>query len=149
MIRVVPISTTESATVYDIEPKAAYELLGKETESYLIDVRTMPEWSFVGLPNLRALGKRVIKLSWRTFPDMAVDQNFISQLTAEIPNRNAHLLFLCRTGGRSHEAALTMKEMGYLYCYNITHGFEGPHDIQGQRGKISGWKADNLPWEQQ
>ena len=31
---------------------------------------------------------------------------------------------------------------------NISYGFEGDLNLEGQRGKINGWKAEGLPWSQ-
>ncbi|MCC8399033.1 MAG: palindromic element RPE2 domain-containing protein [Rickettsia endosymbiont of Platyusa sonomae] len=53
---------------------------------------------------------------------------------------NYKLLFLCRSGGRSHEAAQFASTLGYKECYNIIDGFEG-----GTNG--AGWKQNNLPWQ--
>jgi rhodanese-related sulfurtransferase len=134
--------------IKEIFPEEALSILNQHSNSYLIDVRTIPEWSFVGIPSLSSYNKEVIFLSWQVYPDMSINPRFIEKLSEIIPNRDCHLLFLCRTGGRSHHAALAAMQFGYQNCYNIINGFEGDHDISGHRGNINGWKASNLPWEQ-
>ena len=49
------------------------------------------------------------------------------------------LLFLCRSGVRSHYAAELMAHLGYENAYNVLEGFEGA--VPGQ-----GWRAAGLPW---
>ena len=90
----------------DINPSEAFSALKQEKDSYLIDVRTIAEWSFVGLPDLSEIGKNVICLSWLTYPTMSVNSNFAEQLAAEIPDKGAKLFFLCKVGGRSLDAAI-------------------------------------------
>ena len=45
-------------------------------------------------------------------------------------------------------AAEFLTNHGYKNCYNLIEGFEGPHDSDGHRGQMNGWKFDNLPWKQ-
>ena len=132
----------------EISPLKAFELLKSDPSAVLVDVRTVPEWAFTGCPDLSSLDKSVIKLSWRLYPTMQINSEFESQLSREIDDQHANILFMCKTGGRSLDAAIAMTAHGYTRCYNITHGFEGDLDAQHHRGTKSGWKADNLPWEQ-
>ncbi len=132
----------------DILATEAMDILKKDPSSQLIDVRTEAEWHYVGTPDLRSLDKEVFKIQWRVLPDMNINADFIELLEKNIPSRDSKLLFLCRTGGRSREAAIAMTARGYKTCYNIDSGFEGDLNQQKHRGSISGWKASNLPWRQ-
>ena len=120
--------------------------------SVLIDVRTRAEWSFVGLPDLAAIGKRVLLVEWQSFPDSQPNGAFITQLKGELDTLGADptwdLFFLCRSGVRSLSAAKAMAVEGYTRCFNVANGFEGPLDSQRHRGSTSGWKAAGLPWGQ-
>ena len=49
------------------------------------------------------------------------------------------LLFLCRSGVRSHHAAHVLAQAGFKHAYNVLEGFEG--GVPGQ-----GWRAAGLPW---
>jgi rhodanese-related sulfurtransferase len=132
----------------DLTPKQAWELLETEPGAVLVDVRTQPEWSYVGVPDLSGLGKPVVTLSWQVFPSMSVNQGFASDLAAAGVKPDQPVLFLCRSGARSAAAAAHMTAKGYERCYNISDGFEGPHDSHRHRGTVAGWQHDGLPWVQ-
>lgn len=132
----------------EIAPRDAWALLEREPQSLLVDVRTEPEWGYVGLPDLGALGKPVLRLSWQVYPTMAVDPDFATRLETAGATPAHSLLFLCRSGVRSLAAARLMAARGFARCYNITNGFEGPPDPARHRGTIAGWKHDGLPWIQ-
>jgi rhodanese-related sulfurtransferase len=138
----------ESSDIPDIAPQAAWALLESDPKAVLVDVRTEPEWGYVGLPDLGALGKQVMRLSWQVYPKMEVDPGFAERLVAAGMTPDHSLLFLCRSGVRSLAAARLMAERGYPRCYNISNGFEGPADGTRHRGTVAGWKHDGLPWVQ-
>jgi rhodanese-related sulfurtransferase len=57
-------------------------------------------------------------------------------------------MFLCRSGGRSHETAMVAKRAGYESAFNVLEGFEGDRDPHGHRNSVSGWRSAGLPWTQ-
>jgi rhodanese-related sulfurtransferase len=63
-------------------------------------------------------------------------------------DKDTPLLFLCRSGGRSHAAAAALAAAGFTRCYNVLEGFEGDKDASGQRNRVGGWRAAGLPWQQ-
>lgn len=132
----------------DIRPEDAWRTLRDEPDAELIDVRTMAEWAFVGLPDLSDLGKEARCIEWRRYPAMEPNDAFVEQVRAAVPNTEAPLLFLCRSGNRSMEAAQAMTAAGYRACYNVAEGFEGDKDENQHRGNLGGWKACGLPWNQ-
>ncbi len=132
----------------DIKPSDAFEILKNEKDSFLIDVRTLPEWQFSGVPDLSLIGKKVYTISWLVYPKMEFNDSFTVSLEKFIPDKNAKLFFMCKVGGRSLDAAMNMTSLGYKNCYNIAGGFEGDINEQNQRGRLSGWKAEGLPWIQ-
>lgn len=132
----------------DVSPADAWAQLKANPAAQLVDVRTQPEWSFAGLPDLSGIGRRAITLSWKFYPTFERNAQFIEQLQALVPDANTPLFFLCKTGGRSTDAAIAATQAGYTACYNIAGGFEGDANAANQRGRINGWKAANLPWEQ-
>lgn len=136
-----------SAYAGDVSPPQAWDVLRNDPDAVLVDVRTNMEWA-EGLPNLVPLEKTVVTLSWKELPSMQVNPVFVQELQRVVGDKHAALFFLCRTGGRSQEAAIAMTQAGYTRCYNVTDGFEGPADGNGQRGTIAGWKAEGLPWGQ-
>jgi rhodanese-related sulfurtransferase len=136
----------------DVTPETAWQALQSSKEAMLVDVRTQAEWTFVGVPDLRPLGKSPLLVEWQRYPGMAVNQSFVAELSQELHKRGAtattQVFFLCRTGGRSRSAAEAMTAAGFGVCYNISGGFEGEADGDQHRGLISGWKAQGLPWFQ-
>ena len=132
----------------DVDPTQAFEMLKADPKAILVDVRTKAEWMFVGYPDIKSLGKEVFMIQWREFPKMERSVDFIEDLSSKVLDKNVAIFFLCRTGGRSQEAAIEMTRIGYSNCYNIAYGFEGELDPRGHRGLVSGWKASKLPWRQ-
>jgi rhodanese-related sulfurtransferase len=136
----------------DISATEAYERLQSSPVAVLVDVRTVAEWTFVGLPDIEATGRPRILLEWQTFPPSENPSPFTTRLDATLRDLgagpDAELFFLCRSGGRSRAAAIAMTGTGYQRCYNVADGFEGPLDPEGHRGRVGGWKVDGLPWKQ-
>lgn len=132
----------------DVKATEAWELLKAEPDARLIDVRTLPEWSFVGAPNLAALGKSVAFIAWQIYPGMQVNPSFADDVRGLSPSPDTPLFFLCRSGTRSRAAAEAMTALGYRRCYNVADGFEGQVDADRHRGRRAGWKSAGLPWIQ-
>jgi rhodanese-related sulfurtransferase len=132
----------------DVAPATAWKILSERNDAVLIDVRTRAEWNYVGLPDLGALGKKPALVEWQVFPGMQVNPEFVAALSGALPDKEAPLLFLCRSGARSAAAAKAMTAAGYSTCFNVADGFEGPLDAQAKRGTAGGWKAAGLPWRQ-
>jgi rhodanese-related sulfurtransferase len=132
----------------DLSPDQAYELLQSHSDAVLVDVRTKAEWSYVGTPDLSELGRSVVLAEWVSFPDGARNPRFLDDVAAVAENRDAPVVFLCRSGVRSIAAAEAATEAGYRAAYNVTEGFEGPTDATGHRGTAGGWKVRGLPWRQ-
>lgn len=131
----------------DVLPEEAYNYLATHP-AVLIDVRTLPEWQFTGLPDLSRTQGKCLTISWKTYPTFAMNAAFATQIIAEDISRDTPIFFLCRSGGRSMDAAIAMAQAGYRYCFNIAGGFEGEPDANGHRGTHDGWKAAQLPWKQ-
>jgi rhodanese-related sulfurtransferase len=136
----------------DLLATDAFRLLAADAASALIDVRTQAEWTYVGAPDLTSIGKTVLFVEWQSFPAMEVDPGFAARLSAMLASARvepgARLLFLCRSGARSRQAATAMTRSGWAPCLNISDGFEGPLDPHRHRNVIGGWRAGNLPWAQ-
>lgn len=136
----------------DVSAAEAWDGLASEPQSLLIDVRTKPEWNYVGIVDLSAIGKETLLVEWQSFPAMTVNTDFADVLSAELGRRGigreTALYFLCRSGVRSLAAARAMAAAGFDRCFNIAGGFEGPLDGARHRGAVDGWKAAGLPWVQ-
>lgn len=136
----------------DVSPEEAWKTLTNEPGAALVDVRTIAEWSFVGLPDLAAIGKPLLRVEWQTFPGGNANADFVETLDDMLSdgdvNKDAPIFFICRSGARSASAAAAMTAAGYTQCYNVAGGFEGRRDEKGHRGTVEGWKAAALPWAQ-
>ncbi len=143
---------SDTVKIEDVPAATTWARLENDPGAVLVDVRTRAEWTFVGVPDLGALNKRVVAVEWQTFPDQRVDPGFVEKLTHHLDavgaTRDTQVFFLCRSGARSQAAALTMAAAGYRRCCNVEDGFEGPLDATRQRGHVAGWKAAGLPWRQ-
>lgn len=126
----------------------AMDVLKRDARAVLVDVRTEAEWTFVGRPDLSELGREPLLISWQTFPGMQPNDGFVDAVRTAVPETDRTLLLLCRSGQRSHHAAVALSAAGYQDCRNISDGFEGPKDDAGHRNTVSGWRANGLPWQQ-
>ena len=124
-----------------LTPAEANAILQAIPEARLIDVRTRAEWVWVG----RIPG--AVEVEWNTYPGGAPNPDFLAQL-AESADREAIVMFLCRSGARSHQAASLASEAGYAKAYNVLEGFEGDLDAEKHRGTVGGWRKAGLPWIQ-
>jgi rhodanese-related sulfurtransferase len=122
-------------------PAEAYVLMQNLPEALLVDVRTRAELEWVG----RVPGS--VAIEWNTWPGGGRNPNFMAEFETQIP-RDAVVMFLCRSGVRSHHAAIAVTEAGHTHAYNVLQGFEGDKDTSGQRNKLGGWRFSGLPWTQ-
>ena len=133
----------------DLSAAEAWDLLSRTPEAQLVDVRTAPEWAFVGVADLSPIGRRLHCLEWQSYPTMARNADFVAEAADALGSaKTAPVLFLCRSGARSRSAAIAMTRAGYAKAYNIAGGFEGDLDADRHRGGKNGWKASGLPWKQ-
>lgn len=122
-------------------PAEAYEIWKSAPGARLVDVRTRAELDWVG----RIPG--AVEIELLSYPGSRPNPSFMAELGQQV-DKEALVMFLCRSGGRSHNAALLAMQAGYTECYNVLEGFEGDKDAQGHRSTRGGWKAAGLPWVQ-
>ncbi len=123
-----------------LTPKEAHDVLQLTTNAKLVDVRSRAELELVGrIP-------QAAHIEWAFYPGMVANQDFTKQLTMQI-DKESVVIFMCRTGGRSHNAATLAAQLGFTEAYNMLEGFEGEATPDTkQRCKINGWKVADLPW---
>ena len=138
----------ENYKVIEINSCDCFEILKTHSQSHLIDVRTKPEWEFVGVPDLACINKQTFFISWRLYPDMRINYDFEREILQLKINQEDLVFSICRSGQRSQEAAAHLNKLGYRNCYNISDGFEGYKDSSGHRALVNGWKYNSLPWKQ-
>jgi rhodanese-related sulfurtransferase len=124
-----------------LTPQEAYELMRSAPGVKLVDVRTRAEIDWVGkVPG-------AVEIEWLNYPGMKQNPNFMAALEQQV-DKEALVLFLCRSAHRSHAAAMVATQAGYTDCYNILEGFEGDKNPNNQRNALNGWRIAGLPWEQ-
>jgi len=127
-----------------LTPQEADAILCADASAQLVDVRTKAELELVGrVPS-------ALHVEWAFYPGMVANPDFAAHLQAKLnqkgADKNTVIMFLCRTGGRSHNAAVVAESLGYLHAYNVLEGFEGDANEYKQRTLINGWKHAGLPW---
>jgi rhodanese-related sulfurtransferase len=122
-----------------VTPAEAHMMM--QAGAKLVDVRTKPEMHFVG----RVPGSAAVE--WQSYPANQPNPGFLTELAAVAP-KDVPVMFLCRSGARSHSAADAATRAGWKECYNILEGFEGDKDAQQHRGAVGGWRKAGLPWTQ-
>jgi len=155
-MQIIYLRSGESFNMYyagDLSPVECWQRLQVSgQDSFLIDVRTRPEWSFVGMVQQDEGMNPVILQEWQVYPTMTVESQFTTLLAEKIEElggtNESNLHFICRSGVRSMYAAASMTEAGFANCFNIEGGFEGDPNEDGHRGLKNGWKAAGLPWRQ-
>lgn len=122
-------------------PEEAYQIMQSAPGARLVDVRTRAELDWVGkVPGAEAI-------EWQTYPGMKANPHFIAQLEQAV-DKESLVMFICRSGARSHSAAIAATQVGYADCYNVLEGFEGDKNPDLHRNTLNGWRAAELPWEQ-
>jgi rhodanese-related sulfurtransferase len=120
-------------------PAEAHKLMQAGVK--LVDVRTKPELLYVGsIPG-------AIALEWQTYPGSRPNPEFIGELAA-VAKKDEPVMFLCRSGVRSHGAAEAAMRAGWKETYNVLEGFEGDKDGAQHRSSVGGWRKAGLPWVQ-
>jgi rhodanese-related sulfurtransferase len=122
-----------------VTPREAWALQAAGA-ARIVDVRTRIEWELVGhVPG-------VPLVEWRAYREQRPNPRFLEELDA-VANRDEPVLFLCRSGVRSHHAADLAARAGFRHAYNVLEGFEGDLGPDHKRGQ-NGWRHAALPWVQ-
>src|SRR3954470_147777 len=102
-----------------LTPSEAHELM--KSGAKLVDVRTKPELQYVGkIPG-------ALEVQWQTYPGSKPNPEFIGELAASTSKEDA-VMFICRSGARSHSSAEAASRAGWKETYNVLEGFEGDKD---------------------
>lgn len=122
-----------------LTPTEVFEAISQDSAINLVDVRSRAELELVGRVPL------AMHIEWAFYPGMVANPEFSDQLQKQV-DKDSTVIFMCRTGGRSHNAALLAQKLGYNKVYNMLEGFEGEANEHKQRTLINGWKHAGLPW---
>ncbi len=124
-----------------LTPAEAHEVWQLAPGAKLVDVRTHAELNWVGhVPD-------AVEIEWQSYPGGQLNPHFLAELKHQVDHESL-VMFICRSGQRSHNAAVLATQNGFPDCYNVLEGFEGDKDAAGQRNKSGGWRYAGLPWLQ-
>lgn len=130
--------------IQNVTPRQALDLT-KEPATYIVDVRSVAEYVLVGHP---AMAVNIPISFWdERQREFVPNDNFLKDLKSRFKPED-RLIFMCRGGGRSMQAAKRALGAGFQKVLNITEGFEGPSDEKGYHTK-GGWKNSGLPYTYQ
>lgn len=139
----------------DVTPSKALQMTKDDARTFIVDVRTRPEYVLIGHPiNAHHVpvklwtGKHTTKGY-----GMEMNASFAKDLKARFNPKTDTLIFMCRSGARSCAAADIAVKAGWPAdkIYNMLGGFEGDKlknadsAYNGMR-TMGGWKNEGLPW---
>ncbi len=137
----------------DVTPIDAYAMATTDPGTYILDVRTISEWQWVGHPGKNKLGEgaalegKVVNISYQIEKKgaMVLNPSFMNEINEIFGSgTDITLITMCRSGSRSVAAAQVLEAAGYN-VKNMVTGFEGGSDSKGYRTK-NGWAIDGLPY---
>lgn len=158
-----------SSAVYafeNIDPTQAYDATLKDSNTFIVDVRTAAEWTWIGHPSKTKscpegvnsydcgdeLGGKIVNISYKIEKKdgMVVNGSFVTDLLEVFgDNPDITLILMCRSGSRSVAAAnLLEKNLVPYTLMNMVGGFQGGRADFGYRTKPeSGWVNNGLPYK--
>ncbi len=137
----------------DVIPSDAYALATSNAGYYILDVRTVAEWQWVGHPGINKAGEgaaltgKVLNISYEVSKkgQMILNDHFLKDVQDVFQDTsNVVLITMCRSGSRSKAAATVLEAAGYNVL-NMVTGFEGSADTNGYR-TVNAWKVEGLPY---
>ena len=128
----------------DISSESAIEMV-RQPDTYLVDVRTIAEYVFVGHPEM-AYNIPLTFWDERSIQNVA-NETFIEDIKARFKPGDT-LILISRSGNRSVYAQRMLRREGFQKLFNVRDGFEGRKGSQGLR-TLNGWKNAGLPYTYQ
>ena len=116
--------------IKQIKSSEIKKFVENNSNTVLLDVRTVDEWNTVGKPNTKDLGIKSF------FITISQDPTFLETVKKNIDKKD-QVLVMCAAGGRSTIAANLLAKEGYN-TLNVSDGFSG-------NGQDPGWKNLGLP----
>ena len=136
------MTTSNESGPRGIDSKEAYNMVTMSPSStFVLDVRTAEEYTFVGHPDLP---DGVPNIPLKFFPTWEPNSNFASEV-AKRYKKEDKIITMCRSGGRAEIAAEVLTAAGFKNVLYMTDSFEGQEDAEGLR-TVNGWKNNNLPY---
>ena len=108
-----------SKTIEVLAPKAMYDVLAKDSNAQLVDVRTKDEYGVSHLKDAQ---------------NICVTDNDFKEKVANL-DKDKPVYVYCKKGGRSARAAKILKELGFTQIFDL-------------QGGITNWEKQQLETEQ-
>ncbi|MBN2062663.1 MAG: hypothetical protein JW882_19840 [Deltaproteobacteria bacterium] len=168
-----PVVNANAEEVKKILSIEAFDMLNTVPDTYLIDIRTRPEYQFVGHPPNAYLFPYVFFTSSFAKTDEKYgyllsqkNKDFIPEIN-KVFKKTDNLLIICRDGSLSQLAAKDLLSDGFKKIFDVSDGFEGAefptfqddnqhkfyrqlaktYKIYGfQHRRHYGWQWWGLPW---
>ena len=99
---------------YQITPEDARDIMGRESDYVILDVRTQEEYNEVHIPDAVLL------------PDYEI----ISRATEVLPDKDKLILVYCRSGRRSKNASAELAALGYSNVYEFGGIIDWPYETE-------------------
>lgn len=133
----------------------AFRALSIEPGIIFIDVRTEPEFAFVGhaegvdrnIP-FRRLGERLDEQhgAYVLVPNKRFLRDVAALVKSQGWGKDAEIFIICRDGACAAEAVAALAGDGYDLVWSIVDGFEGRADPATGMKTHEGRRKDDLPW---
>ncbi len=154
----VPEKKRTKAGLYLTSVEAADML--RDDNVVLLDVRSRPEVSFVGIASRANVHIPFMVLpqiahydpkskGYPLEPNSAFEFDFMDYAEATGMSEDTPIVIICRSGSRSAKAANVLYDLGYSNVYSVVDGFEGDKAAEGpEKGHrmVNGWKNAGLAW---
>ena len=122
------IAHTSGFALENLTAKEAYDMVCKG-DAALIDIRTIEEAVFVGVPSCESSGKQIAYLIPYNIWDGSIpviepkslpkNPDFLKLIEKTFPDKDKSLITMCREGNRCDMAAFEIMQLGYKKVYQI------------------------------
>lgn len=107
--------TAARAQIREIAPADLMQMLAKDPDTLLVDVRESSEHEQGHIANAHLVPRGIL--------EAAADSSYPKHLDCLYTAREKPVVLYCATGGRSAMGAVTLKMMGFQNVYSLAGGF--------------------------
>ncbi len=99
---------------YQVTPEEAHEIMVRESDYVILDVRTESEFNEAHIPNAVLL------------PDYEI----VDRAAVDLPDKDRMILVYCRSGRRSKNASAELAAQGYTNVWEFGGIIDWPYDVE-------------------
>lgn len=108
--------------IRELFPWELQELLAKQPDSLVVDIREANEFTTGSIPNSILVPRGIL--------ESACEWGYFDTVPALVKARQQPVVLVCRSGNRSALAALTLQQLGYEQVYSLKTGIRGWNDYE-------------------